>query len=66
VVEKRINRRIAVLAGLDKSETLSQKNNKSKRVEGMAQAVEHLPRKHKAQNSNPSTVKILFIQLKKN
>jgi hypothetical protein len=32
-------------------------NNQRKRAGGMAQAIEHLPGKHKALNSNPSTAK---------
>jgi hypothetical protein len=32
-------------------------NNQSKKAGGMAQAVEHLPSKHKTLNSNPNTAK---------
>jgi hypothetical protein len=42
------NRTIKVQAGQTNSETLISKINRAKRARGIAQAVEHLPRKCKA------------------
>jgi hypothetical protein len=44
-----INRRIMVHAGLGQEVGPYLQNNQSKRVRGVAQAVEHLPSKHEAQ-----------------
>jgi hypothetical protein len=41
--------------------TLSEKQTKIKRTRGMTQVVDHLPSKHKAQNSIPKTIKKLIL-----
>jgi dihydroxyacid dehydratase/phosphogluconate dehydratase len=54
---------------LHKCEALTQEFNQSKRAGGIVQVVEHLPSKHKALNSNCSTIttikKMLWLQKSK-
>jgi hypothetical protein len=52
-----INRRITVQARLGKKQDPISKITRAKRVGGVKQAVEYLPRKYENLSSNPSTTK---------
>jgi uncharacterized protein YwlG (UPF0340 family) len=51
-----LNRRIVVQTGLNKKQHTISKITREKRAGGMAEVVDYLPSKHKALNSNPSTI----------
>jgi hypothetical protein len=58
------SKRIMVQTGLGKKWGPISKTARARRAGGVAQAIEHLPSKHEATNSNPSIAKKIKVNYK--